>query len=236
MRSDWAGLPRQDIICLPALSLVSAKHSLFPQIFLGGTFMFKVKEVAPIKNKNTFWSRDVKIARHRRKTIEPNTKAIKLGLKAALQLEEALAREGNLHTDANACTHGHRHRRHQDQMRVAEARRRGLAANVLEDALFVGGGKIIAGQDIVAGGAVDDDILPDESTLRNYVDDLTMDTDKESLLDSAEKVGGLEDAGELLFSDFADMATEEVTTAEWDDRLGDYGITHGDVAGAVLLS
>ena len=204
------------------------------QIFLGGTFMFKVKEVAPIKNKNTFWSRDVKIARHRRKTIEPNTKAIKLGVKAALELEEALAREGNLHTDAN--THGHRHRRHQDQMRVAEARRRGLAANVLEDALFVGGGNIIAEEDIVAGGAVDDDILPSESTLRDYVDDLTMDTDKESLLDTAEKVGGLEEAGELLFSDFADMATENVNTTEWDDRLGDYGIAHDDVAGAVLLS
>ena len=31
-----------------------------------------------------------------------------------------------------------------------------------------------------------------------------MDTDKESLLDSADKVGGLDEAGELLFSDFAD--------------------------------
>ena len=196
--------------------------------------MFKVKEVAPVKNKNTFWSRDVKIARHRRKTVEPNTKAIKLGVKAALELEEALAREGNLHTDAN--TRGHRHHRYQDQMRVAEARRRGLAANVLEDALFVGGGNIIAVEDIVAGGAVDDDILPSESDLRDYVDDLTMDTDKESLLGMAVKFGGLGEAGELLFSNFADMATESANTTEWDDRLGDYGIAHDDVAGAVLLS
>ena len=196
--------------------------------------MFKVKEVAPIKNKNTFWSRDVKIARNHRKTIKPNAKAIKLGVKAALELEEALAREGHLHTEAN--THSHRHRRHEDQMRVAEARRRGLAANVVEDALFVGGGNIIADEDIVAGGAVDDDILPSESALRDYVDDLTMDTDKESLLDSADKVGGLDEAGELLFSDFADMATANATTNEWDDRLGDYGISHGAIAGAVLLS
>jgi len=196
--------------------------------------MFKVKEVAPIKNKNTFWSRDVKIARNHRRTIKPDAKAIKLGVKAALELEEALAREGHLHTDAN--THGHRHRRHEDQMRVAEARRRGLAANVVEDALFVGGGNIIADEDIVAGGAVDDDILPSESVLREYVDDLTMDTDKESLLDSADKIGGLDEAGELLFSDFADMATADATTDEWDDRFGDYGISHGAIAGAVLLS
>ena len=63
-----------------------------------------------------------------------------------------------------------------------------------------------------------------------------MDTNKESLLDSAEKFGGLDEAGELLFSDFADVATANATTSEWDDRLGDYGISHGGIAGAVLLS
>lgn len=208
-------------LCLTLLNIVC--------IFIGGCIMFALKEVTPIKNKNTFWSRDVKIARrpYRKERLAPNARAIKLGVKAALELEEALAKEGELHTNKETPLY-------EDAVRVAEAKRRGLAANAVEDALFVGGGSAFDQMDIIPGGAVSDDLIPDEDT---YLDSESVDSDKASLLDVAEKAGGLEEAGELLFSSFADTATDLASrTNVWDDRLGDYGIDHEDVAGAVLLS
>jgi len=112
-------------------------------IFIGGCTMFKLKEVVPIQNKNTFWSRDVKVERqHRRKAMDPDTKAIKLGVKAALELQEALAKEGKLHDDDEVLEKNQADQ-YDDYMKLTEAKRRGLAANVLEDALFVGGGAFV---------------------------------------------------------------------------------------------
>jgi len=210
-------------LCLTLLNIVC--------IFIGGCIMFALKEVVPVKDKNTFWSRDVKIAKRgfRKERLAPNAQAIKLGIKAALELEEALAKEGELHTNNDITLYD-------DKVRVAEAKRRGLAANAVEDALYVGGGRAFDRMDtnIIPGGAVSDDLIPDEDT---YLDSESVDSDKASLLGVAEKAGGLEDAGELLFSSFADTATGLASrTNVWDDRLGDYGIDHEDVAGAVLLS
>eukprot|EP00985_Skeletonema_marinoi_P003635 scaffold1585_cov228-Skeletonema_marinoi.AAC.2 len=152
---------------------------------------------------------------------------------------------------------------------------------------------------VIPGGAISSDQIPDEVT---FLDEASLDSDKVSLLDAAGKVGGLEDAGELLFGPFSDelvnrkgirtdehkefkcwlvhmrtrsqkgasvgclsllrlLATESglcplsrrvlegpsnpVSRAEFalsstvctprDDQLGDYGINHEDVAGAVML-
>lgn len=130
-----------------------------------------------------------------------------------------------------------------DYMKLAEAKRKGLAANVLEDALFVGGNlfegnDLVDGQQltkkVVPGGAISSDEIPDEVA---FLDETSIGTDKVSLLDAAEKVGGLEEAGEILFAPFADdlVNGKEIRTNAWDDKLGDHGINHEDVAGAVLL-
>ena len=246
-------------------------------IFIGGCFMFWCKEVTPIKNKNTFCelvnvimfshfvlstalilcsathffltgSRDVKVERqHRRSSLNPDASAIKKGLKAAFELQEARAMKGELHDDGD--NEGLKFSKaecdqYDDYMKLAEAKRKGLAANVLEDALFVGGGGLFEGNDlldgqqltkkVVPGGAISSDEIPDEVA---FLEDTSIDTDKVSLLDAAEKVGGLEEAGEILFAPFADdlVNGKEIRTNAWDDKLGDHGINHEDVAGAVLL-
>jgi len=87
---------------------------------------------------------------------------------------------------------------------------------------------------VIPGGAISSDQIPDEVT---FLDEASLDSDKVSLLDAAGKVGGLEDAGELLFGPFSDELVNRkgIRTDEWDDQLGDYGINHEDVAGAVML-
>eukprot|EP00984_Skeletonema_dohrnii_P011826 scaffold4743_cov102-Skeletonema_dohrnii-CCMP3373.AAC.2 len=72
----------------------------------------------------------------------PDTKA--MGVRAALELQEALAKEGKLHDDDEVLEKNHTDQ-YDDYMKLTEAKRRGrgLAANVLEDALFVGGGPFV---------------------------------------------------------------------------------------------
>lgn len=203
--------------------------------------MFKLKEVSPIQNKNTFWSRDIKVERqHRRESLAPNKSAIKLGVKAALELQEALAREGKLHEEDEVMEKVQTDQ-FDDYKKLAELKRSGLAANVLEDALFLGGGAFVGdnnGQDmmnkVIPGGAISTDQIPDEVT---FLDEASLATDKVSLLDAVAKVGGLEDAGELLFAPFANdlVRGDDVRTNAWDDKLGDYGINHEDVAGAMKM-
>jgi len=193
-------------------------------------------------------SRDVKVERqHRRSSLNPDASAIKKGLKAAIELQEVRATHGELHDDGN--NEGLKFSKaefdqYDDYMKLAEAKRKGLAANVLEDALFVGGAGLFEGNDlldgqqltkkVVPGGAISSDEIPDEVA---FLEDASIGTDKVSLLDAAEKVGGLEEAGEILFAPFADdlVNGKEIRTNAWDDKLGDHGINHEDVAGAVLL-
>ena len=55
-------------------------------IWLAGVFTFWLKEVAPVEHKNAFWSRDLKIARQKRK--DTGTGKIKDGLQAAIDLKK----------------------------------------------------------------------------------------------------------------------------------------------------
>ena len=55
-------------------------------IWLAGMFTFWLKEVAPVEHKSAFWSRDLKIARQKRK--ETGTGKIKDGLQAAIDLKK----------------------------------------------------------------------------------------------------------------------------------------------------
>ena len=88
-------------------------------------------------------SRDVKVERqHRRSSLNPDASAIKRGLKAAFELQEERAMKGELHDHGD--NEGLKFSKvecdqYDDYMKLAEAKRKGLAANVLEDALFVGG-------------------------------------------------------------------------------------------------
>src|SRR6056300_1572662 len=192
-------------------------------------------------------SRDVKVERqHRRSSLNPDASAIKKGLKAAIELQEVRAMKGELHDHGD--NEGLKFSKaecdqYDDYMKLAEAKRKGLAANVLEDALFVGGNlfegnDLVDGQQltkkVVPGGAISSDEIPDEVA---FLEETSIGTDKVSLLDAAEKVGGLEEAGEILFAPFADdlVNGKEIRTNAWDDKLGDHGINHEDVAGAVLL-
>lgn len=108
---------------------------------------------------------------------------------------------------------------------------------MLEDAIFVGGGgfnnKTFLNE-VIPGGAISPDQIPDEVTFR---EEASLDSEKDSLLEAAAKVGGLETAGELLFAPFADELVKgnNIHTSKMDDQLGDYGINHVDVAGAVML-
>eukprot|EP00984_Skeletonema_dohrnii_P032597 scaffold26972_cov155-Skeletonema_dohrnii-CCMP3373.AAC.2 len=79
---------------------------------------------------------------------------------------------------------------------------------------------------VILGGAISSDQIPDEVT---SLDKASLDSDKVSLLDAAEKVGGLEDAGELLFGQFTD---EQVNRKGITD---DYGFNQEHVGGAVML-
>lgn len=88
--------------------------------------------------------------------------------------------------------------------------------------------------EVIPGGAISPDQIPDEVTFR---EEASLDSEKESLLVAAEKVGGLDTCGELLFAPFADelVKCSDIRTSKMDDQLGDYGINHVEVAGAVML-
>lgn len=88
--------------------------------------------------------------------------------------------------------------------------------------------------EVIPGGAISPDQIPDEVTFR---EEASLDSEKESLLVAAEKVGGLDSVGEILFAPFADELVKgsDIRTSKMDDQLGDYGINHVEVAGAVML-
>jgi len=184
-------------------------------IWLGGCTMFYIKEVAPIPNKNTFWERDVKLARSGLSS-RPDASVIGRGIAAALELRNNEARNGMLHKQK-----GERDIRGDDR---AEARRRSLADNAIEDALYMGN-HYLRGQ-VVPGGAGYDELIPDEVV---YVDTAVSDIDseKQHLLDKAEMIGGLKDAGEFLF--VYDFGSESL------DDIRDVGIVHQDAAGQLLF-
>ena len=57
-------------------------------IWLAGVFTFWLKEVAPVEHKSAFWSRDLKIARQKRKDAGTGSGKIKDGLQAAIDLKK----------------------------------------------------------------------------------------------------------------------------------------------------
>lgn len=98
-------------------------------IWLAGIFTFWLKEVAPVKQKNAFWSRDLKIARQKPK----NTGAEKIedGFRAALDLKQKYNADMG---EASKATDSFRN--------VIPHNRRRMSASKLEDALLLNrGGK-----------------------------------------------------------------------------------------------
>jgi hypothetical protein len=143
--------------------------------------MFWLKEVAPVRKKNAFWSQDVKIARED-EGREVDTKKIEEGLEAVIELNKgapATERAG-MHKMFSAPD--------LSSIQAGEARRKAMAANVVEDAFFFGTDFDGVGNEIVGGGALND-ALP--AKRRNVM--------AQSLAVAANKFGGLQGAGEALF-------------------------------------
>ena len=94
-------------------------------IWLAGVFTFWLKEVAPISNKNAFWSRDIKNYREQildDGRLDVDTDVINEGIQAALELQQHAGNdiyEGDFDSEIN-------------RARVRAARREGLAGNALE--------------------------------------------------------------------------------------------------------
>ena len=179
-------------------------------IWLAGTFTFWLKEVAPIQEKNAFWKDDVAYYReHKGERADLNV--IDDGVQAALELQNAAA----MHNDFYANTKDF----DMTDPQVADARRRGLATNAVEDAFYVDGNALKS--DVVAGGAVNvngaelEDAAAADTAL------------KEELLKKANKFGTLEEAGKQLFND--DLLPDDAPVRPA------VGIRHGAVAEDVLL-
>ena len=107
------------------------------------------------------------------------------GVEATIELQEAKADKGTMY--AGLCSNRVKFS-HESNPNVAAARRRGLADNKLEDALYVGGTR----GSIVAGGAVDF-IVPSELELQDVVERTKL---KADFLKASDKFGSLQDAGE----------------------------------------
>ena len=188
-------------------------------IWLSGIFAFKLKEVAPLKEKNAFWKTDLKEYReHKDKDTDINV--INDGIAAAIELRNSVAIHDDLYKGVTADFDI-------SDQRAAEQRRRGLADNALEDALFMDN-KVLAQENIVPGGAID----LDEAQLQDAADDTAL---KEDLLNNANKFGCLEDAGRALFDNDLLSGKDELLPDASFPR-NDVGVRHGAVAEEVLLN
>jgi uncharacterized hydrophobic protein (TIGR00271 family) len=188
-------------------------------IWLSGIFAFKLKEVAPLKEKNAFWKTDLKEYReHKDKDADINV--INDGIAAAIELRNSVAIHDDLYKGVTADFDI-------SDQRAAEQRRRGLADNALEDALFMDN-KVLAQENIVPGGAIN----LDEAQLQDAADDTAL---KEDLLNNANKFGCLEDAGRALFDNDLLSSKDELLPDGSFPRT-DVGVRHGAVAEEVLLN
>ena len=121
-------------------------------IWVSGVFTFWLKEVTPVSNKNAFWSRDIKNYRKQEDGVQPivNTEVINEGIEAALELQRDAGKdiyEKDFEIDLN-------------KRKIAASRRKGLAENALEDALFVDQDFGMNGRTVVGGAA--NDAIPDK--------------------------------------------------------------------------
>jgi len=187
-------------------------------IWLAGTLTFKLKEVAPISRKNAFWSRDIKNYREQEDGVTPtvDTEVINEGIQAALELQQDAGKdiyEGDFEIDLN-------------KRKVGAARREGLAANAWEDAMFVDQDFGMDGKAVVGGAAAD--AIPDETTLENIK---RRKTATASLIQNANQLGGLGEAGQTLFDNNLLQGVDENVPLPSDAD----GVNHEDVAKKILL-
>ena len=188
-------------------------------IWLSGVFTFWLKEVAPIDQKNAFWSDDLaEYRKHKRKDTDLNV--INDGIKAAAELQNAVAmdKKEDLYVTEQTIDF--------TDCRAGEHRRRGLADNALEDALYLDT-KTLGAPDIVPGGAIN----LNEAKLQDIADDTVL---KDELLTNANKFGTLTDAGKALFD--TNLIDSELVSSDESFPLNDVGIRHGAVAEEVLLN
>jgi len=113
-------------------------------IWLAGTFTFKLKEVAPIHDKNAFWKEDIQEYRNNKKK-DPNLNVINEGIQAALELRNSVAIKDDLYKGTDNLGI--------DEARAAEQRRRGLANDALEDAFFIDN-RALNRETLVPGGVI----------------------------------------------------------------------------------
>lgn len=188
-------------------------------IWISGIATFWLKEVAPVSNKNAFWSRDVKNYREQEDGVQPtvDTEVINDGIKAALELQLDAGKDiydGDFNLGLN-------------KPKVTAARREGLAANAWEDALVVDQDFGMDGMAVVGGAAAG--ALPDQTTLENIN---RRKSATESLIRNADQLGGLEGAGVALFDDNLLQGINENNTALPSDADG---VHHEDVAKKILM-
>jgi len=188
-------------------------------IWLAGTFTFKLKEVAPIHDKNAFWKEDIQEYRNNKKK-DPNLNVINEGIQAALELRNSVAIKDDLYKGTDKLGIG--------EARAAEQRRRGLANDALEDAFFIDN-RALNRETLVPGGVIN----LDEVKLQDAAEDTTL---KAELLDGANKFGTLQDAGKALFDN--NMFGSEIDMVLDDSAVptNDIGVRHGAVAEDVLLT
>jgi hypothetical protein len=184
-------------------------------IWMAGTFTFWLKEITPLKEKNAFWTTDLKEYRQHKDT-EADLNVINDGIQAALELKNAKAEEDDLYKVDDIGITDHR---------AAVQRRQGLADNAVEDAFYIDTKALT--MNIVPGGATDD---LDEAALQDAADDTAL---KYDLLANANKFGCLKDAGVALFDN------ELLPKDEVPDNVfvtNDVGVKHGAVAEDILFN
>lgn len=137
--------------------------------------MFWLKEVAPVRKKNAFWSQDVKIAR-KDEGRDVDTQKIEAGLEAVIELNKGAPPGRDIHKMTSVPDLG-------------EVRRKAMAANAMEDAFFFGGTDLGDVNNQIVGGGALNDALP--AKRRNVM--------TQSLAVAANKFGGLQGAGAALF-------------------------------------
>lgn len=187
-------------------------------IWVSGIFTFWLKEVTPVSNKNAFWTRDVKNYREQEDGVPltVDTKVINEGIEAALELQQDNGKDiydGDFEFDLS-------------KRKVAAARRRGLASNAWENAMFLDQNFGMDGRAVVGGAA--GDVIPDETTLENIK---RRKSAAISLIENANQLGGLGEAGEALFDNNLLPTMDENMSLPSDAD----GVNHEDVAKKILL-
>ena len=215
-------------------------------IWVAGILMFRLKEVAPIKTKNTFWTRDLRTAREANREQKvfagADAKILQDGLKAALKLQATRGDDGS--------------RRPRSKKEVAGGTPSGYAPNPLESQLTMsttsmlrrrreeGGGQGGTGEgsgllglfvrEKDAGAAVNG-----ETYLTDTDDDVTSSTGSAGDLLKEVRFQGLENMADLLFDNVDEVDGDEEglfldelfeTSATYSGSSGTSGVDHKEIA------